>query len=294
MEFMRYLIFCIFLFGGCAFFRTIGISDEVHINEDIFYRGTGNPKHQMNIYGPKKYGKAPYPVVVFIHGGYWRNQDRNYYKAFVGLYENIGLTLAQKGFVTVIPSYRLFPEAKIDNQLSDLAHLMSWVVKKIKNYAGNPNKIILMGHSAGGHLAALMGLNKKILGPYHKNVVATVALSGIWDIPHLVKNTLEKEIVPELIQPHFGKKRSRQLKYSPISYLPGELPLYIAYGEKDTPTILKQHKILKMRFPENKKRKYLRVAGYEHADMVTKITDLNNYLVKSIVPFMSNALKNSN
>lgn len=117
----------------------------VKISKDIYY-GTG-PRQALDIYQPDQtFAKSPtvdgLPVVVFIHGGSWQKGDKEGY-GFVGR------SLAQAGYVTAVIEYRLAPKNIYPDYVNDSVSAVSWVYQNIAQYGGNPNKLFVMGHSAG-------------------------------------------------------------------------------------------------------------------------------------------------
>ncbi|MGT2427719.1 alpha/beta hydrolase [Cupriavidus basilensis] len=105
---------------------------------------------KLDIYAPREpacSGKAP--VVVFFYGGTWNSGERADY-AFVAA------ALAARGILTVIPDYRLYPEASYPDFLVDNARAVAWTRREIANYGGDPQRLFVMGHSAGGYNAAML------------------------------------------------------------------------------------------------------------------------------------------
>jgi acetyl esterase/lipase len=88
-------------------------------------------------------------VVVFLYGGAWRGGSRDYYRF-------VGEALASQGLVVVIPDYRVYPEVQFPVFNADAARAVRWVRDNIAGYGGNPDDIVLLGHSAGAHIAALL------------------------------------------------------------------------------------------------------------------------------------------
>ncbi|NNG22214.1 alpha/beta hydrolase [Telluria aromaticivorans] len=113
-------------------------------------------RHLADIYQPAA-GTANAPVIVFFYGGNWVSGDRKDY-AFVGR------ALAARGFVVVIPDYRLYPEVRYPDFLDDSAQAVAWTRREIAARGGDPAKIFLMGHSAGAYNAAMLALDPRWLG----------------------------------------------------------------------------------------------------------------------------------
>ena len=87
--------------------------------------------------------------MVFFYGGSWTTGRR-------GLYRFVGAALAERGIVTVLPDYRLYPQVKFPLFVDDGALAVAWVQKHAHEFGGDPHRIVLMGHSAGGHEAAFL------------------------------------------------------------------------------------------------------------------------------------------
>lgn len=115
-------------------------------------------RHLLDVYSPKKAAPnvAGYPVVLFIHGGSWTSGSKN-------IYTFIGRRLAKQGVVAVIINYRLAPPVHVPEQAADCARALAWTVQNIKQYGGDPARVFVMGHSAGGGLAALLATDDALL-----------------------------------------------------------------------------------------------------------------------------------
>jgi acetyl esterase/lipase len=96
-------------------------------------------------------------VVVFFYGGNWNAGER-------GDYAFVGRALAARGFVVVIPDYRLYPQVRYPDFLDDSAQAVAWTARNIARYGGNPNNLFVMGHSAGAYNAAMIALDERWLG----------------------------------------------------------------------------------------------------------------------------------
>jgi len=106
-------------------------------------------RHQLDVYAPKEAAPALRPVVVFIHGGNWDSGSKEFYSF-------IGRRLAKQGVVAVILNYRLAPQVQVPQMADDCARAVIWTTEHIREFGGDPQRIFVMGHSAGGGLAALL------------------------------------------------------------------------------------------------------------------------------------------
>ncbi len=128
----------------------------------------GNGERQkLDVYQPAAQAGAA-PVIVFFYGGNWVSGKREDY-AFVGQ------ALAKRGYVVVVPDYRLYPEARYPDFLDDSAQAVAWTTRDIAKYGGDPKRVFVMGHSAGAYNAAMLALDKRWLG---KQGVRPDALRG--------------------------------------------------------------------------------------------------------------------
>ena len=124
-------------------------------------------RFKLDIYRPARVTGAS-PVVVFFYGGNWATGER-------GDYAFVGRALASRGIVAVIPDYRLYPEVRYPDFLDDSAQAVAWTASNISRYGGDPNKLFLMGHSAGAYNAAMLALDARYLG---KQGMASASLAG--------------------------------------------------------------------------------------------------------------------
>ncbi len=167
------------------------------------------------------------PVFVFIHGGYWRALSS---KEFSG----VALGLQPLGITTVVINYALCPFVTIDEITRQTRAALAWTLRNIQNYGGNPNRVAIGGHSAGGHLTA-MSLQTRWEADYglpQDPFVGALAFSGIYDIEPLRYSYLQP-----MIQLDDGILR----RNSPAFMVrPCKTPLWITWGSEETPEFERQ------------------------------------------------------
>jgi alpha-beta hydrolase superfamily lysophospholipase len=150
--------------------------------ENIPYRegADGDRDQCLDLFLPR--GLKDYPVVVLVHGGAWMTGDNR----ACGLYTSVGEFLASRGIGAVLPNYRLSPRIKHPSHVRDIARAFAWSHAHIAEHGGSPERMFLVGHSAGGHLVSLLTTDERYLkaeGLSTANIRGTVALSGIYRIP---------------------------------------------------------------------------------------------------------------
>ena len=113
-------------------------------------------RNRLDVYRPAA-GAGRAPVIVFFYGGNWVSGER-------GDYAFVGRALAARGFVVVVPDYRLYPQVRYPDFLLDGAAALAWTEREIAGYGGDPGKVFVMGHSAGAYNAAMLALDERWLG----------------------------------------------------------------------------------------------------------------------------------
>jgi acetyl esterase/lipase len=131
-------------------------------------------RQRLDVYAPQGECGVPRPVVVFFYGGSWNSGTRRGY-AFVGR------ALAARGFVTVVPDYRLVPEVRYPAFVEDGAAAVRWATEHAGTYCGDSRSIVLMGHSAGAYIAAMLAVDRRWLGSTRLAVKGLVGLAGPYD-----------------------------------------------------------------------------------------------------------------
>lgn len=147
-------------------------SESRRIAADIAY-GDG-PRRRLDVYAPISATKRPLPVIVFIYGGSWAN----------GMREGYGFAaraLAAAGFITIVPDYRLVPEVYFPGFVEDCAAAVRWTRAHAKDYGGDPDRIVLVGHSAGAYNAAMLALDPEFLGRDRAAIRGFAGMAGPYD-----------------------------------------------------------------------------------------------------------------
>ena len=161
------------------------------------------------------------PVVVFIYGGGWKDGDKSDYRF-------VGAALAARGYLTVIPDYRLYPAVRFPAFLQDNATAVAWTKANIARYGGDPDRIFLMGHSAGAYNVAMLTLDKQWLAAKavdaDHDIAGMIGLAGPYDFLPLHDPELETIFAPA------GDLRLSQ----PITFARGSAPpMFLAAGTAD-------------------------------------------------------------
>jgi len=153
---------------------------KVERHRDIAYGS--DPRQRLDVYGPK--GASGRAVVMFWYGGSWVSGNKAEYRF-------VGTALAERGFVAVVPDYRLYPQITFPAFDADGAAAVAWVEKHAREFGGDPSNIVLMGHSAGGQIAAMLALDHDFLRKYGADSACISGLVGLSGTYVLVPDTDE-------------------------------------------------------------------------------------------------------
>ncbi len=190
------------------------------VTQDIAFSAI--PRDKLDVYRPA--GSTPTtplkPVVVFFYGGAWDSGDK-------GGYLFAAEALTSRGYVAVVPDYRLYPEITFPAYMDDAALAVKWTFDNIAQHGGDPDKVFVMGHSAGAQLAALVAYDGKYLdrvGIDKRRIRGVVSLAGPLDFLPLTEAKME------FIFPLPVRAASQ-----PINFVTGkEPPTLLLHGTADT------------------------------------------------------------
>ena len=156
----------------------------IKLTHSIAY--AAHSRHRLDICRPV--GAAAAPVVVFFYGGAWRSGNKK-------LYRYVAKALARRGYVAVVPDYRIYPEVRYPEFLEDGAQVVRWVKDNVADFGGDPDKVFLKGHSAGAHIAAMLSLDARWLHKVGLNpgrdIAGLIGLAGPYDYMPLRDETLK-------------------------------------------------------------------------------------------------------
>ena len=280
---------CVALLSGCGYFRLDAQKPHVKVVADQTYvLGSPHSKHKLDLYLPRNRDAAP--LVLFVHGGFWRNQDRRYYQAFTGLHGNIGTALAKQGFAVGVMSYRLFPEATLADQLADVARAAKWMTEHAAQGSGRASSLFLVGFSAGGHL--VMSICADPLQLYRIGVApgtlrGCASLSGVLDIAAMAAGQTDS-FNHELTIPLFGATADAQARYSIVGKsLPERTPTFLLWAEKDYPFVKSAGQAVAPQLrAQGVQVSTTEVSGYEHADVVLQVLRDGDAVTLPLVTFL--------
>ena len=243
--------------SGCPSLGTLlADRDDVEIVYDLAYLDDDNHAHRLDLYSPNDAGPDT-PVIVFLHGGYWAEQDKQYYEGVTGLYGNVGVAFARDGVRVANTNYRLSGEASLQEMLDDVDRATTFIRSRFPSAP-----IVLMGHSAGAHLASAAVLLDD--GP-QTPVDGLVLVSGVYDIVQAIDVDSE-ENREKYLYPLFGTDRAQQAQASTLpALLTTSIATVVAAGTSDLRGVEADFDTLIKARNEDSVFEFVQVAGADHA-----------------------------
>ena len=193
-------------------------ASRIQITSDIAY--APGPRHGLDVYAPRM-PRPKAPVVVFFYGGSWDSGRRQDYRF-------VGEAFAMHGYVAVIPDYRLYPDVDWRGFLEDSALAVRWAKDHGAAYGGDPERLVLVGHSAGAYNAAMLALDGRWLGKVGmspgRDIRAMAGLAGPYDFLPLTSDKMKA-----IFGPPTGRPDTQ-----PINHIGAGAPaLWLATDQRD-------------------------------------------------------------
>lgn len=260
------------------------LAPQAAITADVPYL-TADPRQALDVFAPRTPG--PHPVVLFVHGGYWHTQDRRYLPHLTGLYGNVGVALASRGVLTVLPSYRLFPAVGVEGEVEDVLAALAWTIAHAAEHGGDPQRIVLAGHSAGAHLIMVLATEPERLrarGIDPAVIRGQIALSGIYDVPGLLDRA-DPELRRTVLEGVFAPDPAR---WSPLDRLDAaRAPTLFVVGEHDHLTCRRDLETARAKLRGQPGRGvFLVLEGQTHAEVVLEIGSRRDVLGPKMAEFV--------
>ncbi|RZL33716.1 MAG: alpha/beta hydrolase [Pedobacter sp.] len=277
---MRFkIIFMLFAFLGQVFTA----SAQIRVEKNINYAGNNSQANTLNIYH-KKAEINNQDVIIFIHGGSWSSGKKE-------TYWWLGRNLAKKNIVTAVINYPLAPSVTYKEMAAASAQAVKWVRDSIAKYGGNPNRIFLMGHSAGGHLAELINADPQYFKALRMpNPIKGVILNDAFglDMNQYLTEAEKDNYYTDFIRTFSSDSKTWQIG-SPLFYVQEiDNPHLIFYGTKTYPAIKIQSKRMNKELESlNVPVKLEIIEGKKHVPMIAQMIWGSNRLYKSIVNFLT-------
>lgn len=177
-----------------------------------------HPRQMLDVYAPR--AAQGLPVIVFFYGGRWKQGSRRQYAL-------LARRLAAMGAVVIVPDYRLYPQVRFPTFVEDGAAAVDWALRHAPALGGDPDRLYLMGHSAGAHIGALLALDARYLAVHGRAPAALagfIGLAGPYDFLPFQNEELADT---------FGPAESHEAS-QPIHHVDGRNPPFLLlHGSRD-------------------------------------------------------------
>lgn len=210
--------------------------------------------------------KANSPILVFIHGGYWRGLDKKSYSF-------VAEPFVQQNITVCVINYRLIPSVDMYTLTQDVQQAVKWIQNEATRFNGNANQLVLSGHSAGGHLAILTYLMNAALRP---SIKAICSLSGLFDLEPIRNSYLNK--VLQLSEQDVEKFSVVNKDLSCIT-----CPTLLTVGLDETQLFVEESKKLYEQHRTDAPLTYMGYDGLNHYQIVHKLGQQDNPITNFIL-----------
>ncbi len=229
------------------------------------------PRAMMDIFVPK--GAGPFPVHVFIHGGYWQALSK---------IESIfaAKNFLDQGIIFIALGYTLAPKANLAQITQEARAGALWVLHEIARFGGDPHYITMSGHSAGAHLLAeIIAMDWPDAGFAKCPLAGATLISGVYDLRPLVQTYINDAL---------GMSAEDAAMASPLLHLPqSACPLIFTHGDNETNAFKAQTRTFRKALQEKGiESDYLSMAGFNHFDIILELANPASPLFAAIMQQM--------
>jgi acetyl esterase/lipase len=249
----------------------------VTVLRDIAYGA--DPRQVLDVYRHRAAARAP--VVIFVHGGAFVRGDKD---IDAEVYANVLYYFARHGFLGVNMEYRRAPEFKYPSGAQDVAAAVAWATTHAREHGGDPGRIFLVGHSAGGTHVASYAYDPGAQAPGGPAVSGIVLLSA-----RLRADALPGNPNAEAVRAYFGGDESRYEQLSPVVHgARSSLPVFIAVAEYENPylDVYGAELFYRIAVARGRAPRFVRMPRHNHISIVAHVNTEEDALGAEIREFL--------
>ena len=205
--------------------------------------------------------RADAPVLVFIHGGWWRALDKRDLSF-------VAPAFTQAGAMVVVPNYALCPAVSIETIALQMVQVLAWTFRHAAQHGGDPTRIVVAGHSAGGHLAAMLlccRWNEVARDLPPQLVRSALAISGLFDLEPIRRTPF--------LQPDLRLTPASVARLSPVRFAPPAGRLFAVVGANESEEFLRQNELIRAAWGQRAVPVCEAVADTNHLDVLHALVD---------------------
>jgi acetyl esterase/lipase len=262
-----------------GFHAQVALAQDVVVHENLAYKSGSSlsayerERCALDLYLPA--GATDFPVIVWFHGGGLTAGDK------AGSQAEIARSLALRGIAVASVNYRLSPRASFPAYVEDAAASVAWVLEHIEDYDGDSEKVFVSGHSAGGYLVAMIGLDQKYLaeeGHTLDEIAGLIPISG-------------QMITHATVRQERGLPSDRPLvdDAAPVYHVRADAPPFLAIaGSEDLPARPEENRyvVAALRAAGHPDASYREFTGRNHGTIVNQIPQPQDPVAEAMVEFV--------
>jgi arylformamidase len=250
-----------------ARFPELSASARAALGPKLDLRYGPGPKETLDLFMPAGGARGTF---VFLHGGYWRALDKSDFSFVAGPF-------VAQGYAVAVANYDLCPEVSIATIVDECRRAVAWIVREGAAHGANSERIVVGGHSAGGHLAAMLLATDWVAQVLGRDPIAgAVSVSGVHDLTPMVQFSFNAD---------FKLDAAEAARLSPVHLSPrSRAPLVLAVGADETSEFIRQTRILWDAWPANRPvgaHTPLIVPARHHFSVVVDYADADSELTQA-------------
>ena len=261
--------------------KVAALATNVIAKLDVPYLNDGESAHKLDVYAPPKQAKAV-PVLVHIHGGGWRMGDKK-------LMKSTGLFYAAQNVLFITPNYRLSPQSRHPAHAEDCAAALAWAFSHAAEFGGDKTKIFLSGHSAGAHLAALLGTDPAYLQKHGLKISDLAGVIPVDTASFDLTSADNEKLVKGMVKTAFGEDPQVLKVASPLHHVTNKqrYPAFLIFNTTNRAAAAEEGK----KFAEALKTagchaRFVAVANHSHGEMASGMYEPADPVGSGILKFI--------
>jgi arylformamidase len=210
---------------------------------------------------PTATATAPAPVLVFIHGGWWRALDKSDHSF-------VAAPFADAGALVIVPNYALCPAVGIEQIALQMTRALAWAWRHAAEHGGDPGRIVVAGHSAGGHLAAMLSCcDWPAVAPDlpRRLISGAVSISGVHDLAPIRQ--------APFLQGDLRLDEDAVRRLSPVNFPPPATPLHAFVGGAESEEFKRQNRLIRRAWGRRAVPICAELPGRNHFDVLDDLVD---------------------